>query len=326
MPSKIVWLDYVRAIACCMVILLHTVAEYVLKSNNINWSLANIIDSFTRVCVPLFFMISGYLFFSKKIVKLKNFIKVITALTFYSIIALIATICFHFIQPNFPLIFSFFEKPSFYHLWYFYPLIAIYLLSLLVSFREIPFRTSTIVFLIFFTFFNPQVNIYFETIFNFKVHNYFFIDGDFFYYVLYGLLGASFHSYNNIKKKDIFLIIYIISSLIISVLTYKTSANKLFPFYGYTTPLVFISAYSFFAYFKTAETTIKQNKYISLISKNSLGIYGIHAFILYGISYSTKFYMHSAFIFIPLVFIITLLTSLIFSLLIKKIDKNNYVS
>ncbi|MFX4994063.1 acyltransferase family protein, partial [Acinetobacter baumannii] len=77
--------------ACCMVILLHTAAEYVLKSNNTDWLIANVVDSFTRVCVPLFFMISGYLFFSNKTVKIKNFIKILTALTFYSFIAFIAT-------------------------------------------------------------------------------------------------------------------------------------------------------------------------------------------------------------------------------------------
>ena len=66
MLNKILWLDYVRAIACCMVVLLHTAAEYVLKSEGVNWNFANLVDSFTRVCVPLFFMISGYLFFRKK--------------------------------------------------------------------------------------------------------------------------------------------------------------------------------------------------------------------------------------------------------------------
>lgn len=64
--KKILWLDYTRAIGCCMVVLLHTASEFILKSTSIiNWEVANIIDSFTRVCVPLFFMISGYLFSEK---------------------------------------------------------------------------------------------------------------------------------------------------------------------------------------------------------------------------------------------------------------------
>ncbi|WP_409449168.1 acyltransferase family protein [Acinetobacter baumannii] len=152
------------------------------------------------------------------------------------------------------------------------------------------------------------------------------MEGDFFYYVLYGLLGASFHSFKSSTKKLNYLIIYIISSLIISYLTFKTSSNKLFPFYNYATPLVFISAFSFFSYFKSLENNIKENNFISLISKNSLGIYGIHAFLLYGISYITKFYLYSSIIFIPLIFLITLLASLFFSQLIKLIDKHNYIS
>ncbi|MFA3213379.1 acyltransferase family protein [Acinetobacter baumannii] len=162
MPSKIIWLDYVRAIACCMVILLHTAAEYVLKSNNTDWLIANVVDSFTRVCVPLFFMISGYLFFSNKTVKIKNFIKILTALTFYSFIAFIATILFHYLQPSSPLTFYFFEKPSFYHLWYFYPLIAIYLLSLIIKIRDVSFNITLSIFLIFFILFNPQIKNYFN--------------------------------------------------------------------------------------------------------------------------------------------------------------------
>lgn len=326
MPSKIIWLDYVRALACCMVILLHTAAEYVLKSNNTDWLIANIVDSFTRVCVPLFFMISGYLFFSTKTVKIKNFIKILTALTFYSFIAFIATILFHYIQPSSPLTFYFFAKPSFYHLWYFYPLIAIYLLSLTIKIRDIPFKTTLSIFLIFFTFFNPQIKNYFDILFNININNYFFIEGDFFYYILYGLLGASFHSFKNNTKKINYLIIYVISSLIIAYLTFKTSTDKLFPFYNYATPLVFISAFSFFAFFKCLENNIKESKFISLISKNSLGIYGIHAFLLYGISYITKFYLHSSIIFIPLIFFITLIASLFFSKLVKLVDKHNYIS
>lgn len=324
MNNQIIWLDYVRAIACCMVVLLHIAAEFVLKSNNyLDWQIANIVDSFMRICVPLFFMISGYLFFSEKTVKAKNFIKIITALLFYSSIALLAAILFTFIDPNKPFSFSFFNEPSFYHLWYFYPLIAIYLLSLLIKIRELKFNYYVLIFLLFFTFFNPQINSFFSLI-GIKITNYFFINSEFFYYVLYGLTGASLRYQKSPARKTIF--IYIIASIIIAYLTHLTKHNKLWPFYNYTNPLVFFAAFSFFSHFKSRENTIKPNKIITLISKNSLGIYGIHAFIIYAIAYFSNFHTYNAIITIPLIFIITLVLSLLFSTIIKLVDKKGYIS
>ena len=327
MLKKMIWLDYIRAIACCMVVLLHTAAEYVLKSEGINWIFANIIDSFTRICVPLFFMISGYIFFSEKSVKIKNFIKIITALIFYSIIAFIAAIIFHLISPNIPINLNFLSQPSFYHLWYFYPLIAIYLLSALIQIRNISFVKSLSIFIILFTFFNPKINDYTQLFFNFEIKNYFYIDGEFFFFVLYSLLGASFRNFQPKKTFPYFyLTIYILCSLFIAYLTYLTSHNKTWPFYSYSTPLVFLAAFSLFSFIKTKELELKQNKFITIISKNSLGIYGIHAFILYAISYFTHFYKYSVFIFLPIIFLIVLISSLIFSLILKKIDKKGYIT
>lgn len=135
-----------------MVVLLHTAAEYVLKSEGVNWNFANLVDSFTRVCVPLFFMISGYLFFSEKSVKIKNFIKIITALLFYSTIAFFAAITFHIIQPNIPIDFKILSQPSFYHLWYFYPLLSLYLLSSLIKIRDLDFKKYFLIIIFFLLF------------------------------------------------------------------------------------------------------------------------------------------------------------------------------
>ena len=326
MHKKILWLDYVRAIACCMVVLLHTAAEYVLKSEGVNWNFANLVDSFTRVCVPLFFMISGYLFFSEKSVKIKNFIKIITALLFYSTIAFFAAITFHIIQPNIPIDFKILSQPSFYHLWYFYPLIAIYLLSAIIQIRNIKFITSLTIFIIFFILFNPKINNYTQ-LFNFRIDNYFYIQGDFLFFVLYGLLGASFRNFQPKKTLPyLYLTTYILCSLFIAYLTYLTSHNKTWPFYSYSTPLVFLAAFSLFSFIKTKELELKENSFITIISKNSLGIYGIHAFILYAISYFTHFYKYSVFIFLPIIFLVVLTSSLIFSLILKKIDKKGYIT
>ncbi|VTP62212.1 Inner membrane protein YiaH [Leclercia adecarboxylata] len=66
MQEKINWIDNLRGIACLMVVMIHTTTWYITNAASVslvNWDIANVLNSASRVSVPLFFMISGYLFF-----------------------------------------------------------------------------------------------------------------------------------------------------------------------------------------------------------------------------------------------------------------------
>lgn len=66
MQPKIYWIDNLRGIACLMVVMIHTTTWYVINAHSVSpitWDIANVLNSASRVSVPLFFMISGYLFF-----------------------------------------------------------------------------------------------------------------------------------------------------------------------------------------------------------------------------------------------------------------------
>ncbi len=66
MQPKIYWIDNLRGIACLMVVMIHTTTRYVTNAHSVSpvtWDIANVLNSASRVSVPLFFMISGYLFF-----------------------------------------------------------------------------------------------------------------------------------------------------------------------------------------------------------------------------------------------------------------------
>ncbi|OKW56817.1 hypothetical protein AWP73_25395 [Escherichia coli] len=62
MQPKIYWIDNLRGIACLMVVMIHTTTWYVTNAHSVSpvtWDIANVLNSASRVSVPLFFMISG---------------------------------------------------------------------------------------------------------------------------------------------------------------------------------------------------------------------------------------------------------------------------
>ncbi len=72
MTNKIDWIDNLRAVACIMVVMIHSTTYYVTRGaqvGELNWDIANVLNSASRACVPLFFMISGYLFFGEKVLR-----------------------------------------------------------------------------------------------------------------------------------------------------------------------------------------------------------------------------------------------------------------
>ncbi len=333
--KRIIWLDYVRATACILVIILHVTAAYVkepLAVTTIDWNIANIINSAARSCVPLFFMISGYIFFSEKTPKTKNFIKLFSALFFYSLVVIFMRFSISIVKPD--LINSneyyFFSAPSFYHLWFFYPLIVIYFFARFINVRKdinVPYIMILIV--IIFSILNPKFGHEIKYLSGFNIENYFMIDGDFVFYLLYALSGAVLKNYSTKSKKQSYalFLLFIICTITISYLTKSGTYSRgeyFTMFHEYTSPLVFISALCVFVIFKSIKP--RNSKVINFISEKSLPIYGFHAIILYVIQRFFNYQSHSALIFIPVIFFIVLSTSSIIATVITKLDKHRYIS
>lgn len=65
MQEKIHWITNLRGIACMMVVMIHSTSWYITHPHAITllqWDIANLLNSASRVSVPLFFMIRLPLF------------------------------------------------------------------------------------------------------------------------------------------------------------------------------------------------------------------------------------------------------------------------
>lgn len=288
-------LDALRVLATFMVITLHVSATYVRGNiNNINiyFTLGNFFNSFTRVCVPIFVMLSGaflidnpdnqiYGCFYKK--TLKNIIVptlIWSVLYFiYSIIILVIrdTIMaeninmMEYIRP----FLAWIKGEPFYHLWYMYMIIGLYIFTpILIKLKdrigEVKLLKLSFILIVIGMIIEVKINLIWPI--------------KFIQYLGYFIIGYSLRRNYKEKCRNPFYFIggYIIFSLLIFAITEIVVSqsliqdNKLY-FYGYLTPFVCGGAICLFVAFINMKGI---NIYIGKFSENSFGIYLIHAFIL----------------------------------------------
>jgi surface polysaccharide O-acyltransferase-like enzyme len=157
------WLAWLRVIATIAVIILHCCATPLTNygvTDDVNWGLSLALRNFTAVSVPLFFMISGYLYLSKAEINISQFfrkrlVKIIIPLLMWSYFWIIYNNNifieqkFHWLYLILPL-----RQPAMYHLWFMYPLLGLYLiLPLIHSFvrnMNLQLRTYALIYWVFF--------------------------------------------------------------------------------------------------------------------------------------------------------------------------------
>lgn len=69
MQPEIYRIDSLRGIAYLMVVMIHATIWYVTNAHSVSpatWDITNILGSASRVSAPLFFMVSGHLFFGER--------------------------------------------------------------------------------------------------------------------------------------------------------------------------------------------------------------------------------------------------------------------
>ena len=135
-------IETLRTLAVIMVVAIHVCSFNLRESmyGSSAWWTSNIIDAFSRAAVPLFVMISGFLLLdpSKQIISVKDFFqkrvkRIGTPLVFWSLVYILIVILFNLASDRpikyIEIIKSIYTGAPFYHLWYLYMLIGLYLIT-----------------------------------------------------------------------------------------------------------------------------------------------------------------------------------------------------
>ena len=139
--------DTLKFVAIIMVVFIHIVCGklYEVESGELSheWIISNVIDSFCRSCVPIFVMISGFFLLGKNekitVFFKKRILKIVPKFLIYSVIFYLFTMIFknHSFENSMLLKKSFYinfikqllNRKIYYHLWYVYMIISIYLIT-----------------------------------------------------------------------------------------------------------------------------------------------------------------------------------------------------
>ena len=157
-----------------------------------------------------------------------------------------------------------------------------------------------------------------------------YINGDTVYYILYGMLGRAIGIMNTQKRSLTWIsaILFVAGVFIISrgtLYELQWRGNFADTWYLYCGPMVFICAVSLLTFVKN---TLNAHTVpgLDLISRHSLGIYGFHAFIIHALRTRGLEFKTSPLLDILWIFSITLISSLLLSVILQKIDRRRLVS
>ncbi|MFT4032391.1 MAG: acyltransferase family protein [Siphonobacter sp.] len=320
-------IDTLRTIAAFLVIMLHVSAEYVNsgKTNLVfdaSFWIGNIVDSFSRISVPVFVLISGMFLIDRKEsfgeFYQKRAYRILIPLVSWSGIYLLYDLVLDTLINNRisfkSIIINALSGNPFYHMWYLFMIMGLYVITPIINIviHVISKKILWIIAIILLIF--GMINSTFGIVVR---KNDLFIFW-FLNYLGYFIFGYLIKNDNNKFLLIALLSVYIVSGFVIAILSYYTIVyfNNLY-FYTFVSPFVAIGSLSIVRLFN--QLKLGDNLF-SRLSCLTLGIYLIHAGVLDILVRLLRYldiYDHAA-IGIPLKFIITSFVSIRIATFIKK--------
>lgn len=296
MRNRIIWLDLVKVFAIFSVVFLHSTTPILGQFGKIDmtyWHIGNAYDSMVRMAVPLFFMVTGALLLNRKEEHLsiffrKRFLKVAIPLIAWSFIYIMfRKYALHEDLNITKLFLSSFVWKVYYHLWFLYTIIGIYLfIPILKVFVKNSSQNIQVYFLILWIF-SVSILPLVDELFGLKLPNYMPMMVGYMGYLVLGQMLSKLQL--SIYMLCISIILIFISTLVTIFGTFylsKDADNFVEFFYGYFSLSTMLQSISYFIVLKYIgeKINIKNTKLISVIvtvSSVSLGIYLIHPIILW---------------------------------------------
>ena len=341
MAEKKSWnrsLDLIKTVAIITVLMTHISASFVIKypSSSPEFIWGNIVDSLSRIGVPLFLMVSGSLFldedksFNVKAFFRKHLLVMAVLLVFWS---LIYGFFYHALGGvgvwDYILNFSGTLYP---HIWYMYMIIGLYLIvPVLRLFVKRENKRYILYFILLSVVFNyiPSFLSLFKNIMGFSISTYTprlflnFVSG----YTTYFLLGWYLTNVEIKEKTKKALVAAGTLSLIFMIALTQVFESSIPESYNYTydnlslLPLLYSTGAFVLLYRK--ENSGKEGRFCRTVSKFTFGIYMLHIMILevfmaYLLPYSSSSFF-TPILYMALVFVVLAPLSLLSALLIGKV-------
>lgn len=349
MKNRVVYFDYLRVFSMIAVVVLHVAAQNYgsLLGRSYTWNIFNIYNSLVRWGVPIFVMISGSLFLSRKIeikeLYKKNILKLsiiyIFWSIFYAVIMLLINNSTGLDMKTFLSLVVGKIVEGHYHMWFIPMIIGLYMC--LPILKEIIKSSRIVTYFLSLSFlfgiwipqlvnmsndfiggnFSDGINSLNRVITNDMGMN--LVLGFTFYFVLGYLMNKI-----ELKKKHRSIIYilgmlgFIFTILLNAIVAWKTNV-PCSTYYNNFSINVFFEVLAIHTFFKYREyKNDKFNSIISILAKYSLGVYLIHPFVM---AFFNKFGINTLFITpivsVPFVSLITIIFSFLCSWIINKIPK-----
>ena len=288
--QRMLWCDFARVAAALMVVLIHVSAKWFENYGripNLDWQLANILDSAAREAVPWFFMLSGLLLLQRKPASFatyirRRFLRVMGPFVLFSALGALAAVT---IGPR-PASWNVLLDPTYYHLWFFYPLLVFYLLAyFIVPPATNPWLALGVCYVVIAVDGGGLARLGFR---GFSIGS-----ESTFAYLLYGVAG---HYAGRVPIRrwtgPLCLALFVASVAALAVLTSRLSHATGFgneSQFAYTTLPVATAAFAGFIGLRCLEPWLERamgpisRSLVLWLSGFSLAIYGLHAFVLQAI-------------------------------------------
>lgn len=317
------------------VVFLHSVAPILHKIGEIDfsyWMTGNIYDSTARVAVPLFFMVSGVLLLNSKEESLtiffkKRFLKVVIPLIAWSLIYIIfRKYELHQDINIFKQFIYSFNGKVYYHLWFLYTILGIYLfLPILKVFIKNSSQSLQIYFLVLWAIsvsLIPLIN----TFSGLYIKSYMPMMAGYMGYLVLGYQLGKIKITKKIFYIGLFFMIISTCITIFGTYYFSEKADKFISFsYNYLGISILIQAISSFIFLKYIgenifNLSIKILRLITILSISSFGIYLIHPLYIHILSQIGISVLNgNPMLMIPIVTILTFILSFVTIFIMQKI-------